>query len=259
MENLLITGGAGFIGSNFLHYMVRKYPDKHFVNVDALTYAGSYDTIEELEGLPNYTFINEDICSKEKMQEIIDGYGIDTVVNFAAETHVDRSIENSDAFFRSNVLGTKSLLDACMKSWKLDPSDFNDRRFRTGVRFLQISTDEVYGALGKEGYFTEETPLHPNSPYSASKASADMMVSAYHHTYGLPVSITRCSNNYGPYQYPEKLIPLMTTYALDDTKLPVYGDGKQIRDWLFVTDHCTAVEAVLLKGRDGEVYKSSND
>lgn len=259
MENLLITGGAGFIGSNFLHYMVRKYPDKHFVNVDALTYAGSYDTVEELEGLPNYTFINEDICSKEKMQEIIDGYGIDTVVNFAAETHVDRSIENSDAFFRSNVLGTKSLLDACMKSWKLDPSDFNDRRFRTGVRFLQISTDEVYGALGKEGYFTEETPLHPNSPYSASKASADMMVSAYHHTYGLPVNITRCSNNYGPFQYPEKLIPLMTTYALDDRKLPVYGDGKQIRDWLFVTDHCTAVEAVLLKGRDGEVYNVGGD
>lgn len=259
MENLLITGGAGFIGSNFLHYMVRKYPNKQFVNVDALTYAGSHDTVEELEGLPNYTFINEDICNKEKMQEIIDGYGIDTVVNFAAETHVDRSIENSDAFFRSNVLGTKSLLDACMKSWKLDPSDFNDRRFRAGVRFLQISTDEVYGALGKEGYFTEETPLHPNSPYSASKASADMMVSAYHHTYGLPVNITRCSNNYGPYQYPEKLIPLMTTYALDDRKLPVYGDGQQIRDWLFVTDHCTAVEAVLLNGRDGEIYNVGGD
>ncbi|GEN50395.1 dTDP-glucose 4,6-dehydratase [Alkalibacterium pelagium] len=259
MENLLITGGAGFIGSNFLHYMVRKYPNKQFVNVDALTYAGSYDSVEELEGLPNYTFINEDICNKEKMQEIIDGYGIDTVVNFAAETHVDRSIENSDAFFRSNVLGTKSLLDVCMKSWKLDPSDFNDRRFRAGVRFLQISTDEVYGALGKEGYFTEETPLHPNSPYSASKASADMMVSAYHHTYGLPVNITRCSNNYGPYQYPEKLIPLMTTYALDDRKLPVYGDGQQIRDWLFVTDHCTAVESVLLNGRDGEIYNVGGD
>lgn len=259
MENLLITGGAGFIGSNFLHYMVRKYPNKQFVNVDALTYAGSYDTVEELEGLPNYTFINEDICNKEKMQKIIDGYGIDTVVNFAAETHVDRSIENSDVFFRSNVLGTKSLLDACMKSWKLDPSDFNDRRFRAGVRFLQISTDEVYGALGKEGYFTEETPLHPNSPYSASKASADMMVSAYYHTYGLPVNITRCSNNYGPYQYPEKLIPLMTTYALDDRKLPVYGDGQQIRDWLFVTDHCTAVEAVLLNGRDGEIYNVGGD
>lgn len=259
MERLLITGGAGFIGSNFLHYMVRKYPDCHFVNVDALTYAGSYETIQELEALPNYTFIHEDICHKAKMTEILQEYSIDTVINFAAETHVDRSISNSDQFFRSNVLGTKSLLDACMNIWKTKLDDHSDRKFLSGVKFLQISTDEVYGALGKEGYFTEETPLHPNSPYSVSKASADMMVLAYNHTYGLPVNITRCSNNYGPYQYPEKLIPLMTTFALEGKKLPVYGDGQQIRDWLFVTDHCTAVEAVLTEGRDGQVYNIGGD
>lgn len=259
MERLLITGGAGFIGSNFLHYMVKKYPEWQFVNVDALTYAGSYEAIQELELLPNYTFIHEDICNKARIEEIMQRYSIDTIINFAAETHVDRSINNSDQFFRSNVLGTKSLLDACMKLWKIKPNDFSDREFQSGVKFLQISTDEVYGALGKEGYFTEETPLHPNSPYSVSKASADLMVLAYNHTYGLPVNITRCSNNYGPYQYPEKLIPLMTTYALEGKKLPVYGDGQQIRDWLFVTDHCTAVEAVLSKGTDGQVYNVGGD
>lgn len=254
MENILVTGGAGFIGSNFLHYMLKKYPDCRFVNVDALTYAGCHETIRELENVFNYTFIQENICNKSKMEEIIENYAIDTVVNFAAETHVDRSIENADLFFHSNVLGTKSLLDACMKTWKSDKSDHNDREYKHGVKFLQILTDEVYGALGKDGYFTEETSLHPNSPYAASKASADLMVQAYSHTYGLPVNITRCSNNYGPFQYPEKLIPLMITYALENKKLPVYGDGLQIRDWLHVMDHCTAIEHVLVNGKYGEVY-----
>lgn len=254
MENILVTGGAGFIGSNFLHYMLKKYPDCRFVNVDVLTYAGCYDNIKELDALYNYTFIHENICRKSKMEEIMENHSIDTVVNFAAETHVDRSIDNADTFFYSNVMGTKSLLDASMKAWKLNQSDHNDRKYKQEVKFLQISTDEVYGALGKEGYFTEDTPLHPNSPYAASKASADLMVQAYSHTYGLPVNITRCSNNYGPFQYPEKLIPLMITYALENKKLPVYGDGLQIRDWLHVTDHCTAIENVLLNGTCKEVY-----
>lgn len=254
VENILVTGGAGFIGSNFLNYMVKKYTDCHFVNIDALTYAGSYETVKELEALSNYTFIHENICNKLRIEKIIEKHSIDTVVNFAAETHVDRSITDSDQFFESNVLGTKSLLDACVKAWKCNPSDYNDREYKSGVRFLQISTDEVYGELGESGYFTEDTPLHPNSPYSASKASADLMVQAYSHTYGLPINITRCSNNYGPYQYPEKLIPLMITYALEDKKLPVYGDGLQIRDWLHVKDHCTAIENVLVNANAGEVY-----
>lgn len=259
MENILITGGAGFIGSNFLHFITEKYPDCKVINVDALTYAGEYKNIEELEKKVNYTFLQMNICEKYKMEEIIVNNSIDTVINFAAETHVDRSIDDSDVFFQSNVIGTKVLLDACIKSWKLNQYDHNDREYKSGVKFLQISTDEVYGALGNEGYFTENTPLHPNSPYSVSKASADMMVQAYHHTYGLPINITRCSNNFGPYQFPEKLIPLMITNALENRNLPVYGDGLQIRDWLHVKDHCTAIESVLLNGRIGEVYNIGGD
>lgn len=254
MENVLVTGGAGFIGSNFIRYMLKKYPDINIINVDALTYAGCYENIKDLNSESNYTFIHEDICNRQRMSELFLLNRIDTVVNFAAETHVDRSIDNAEVFFKTNVLGTQSLLDAAMKTWKVDLRDYNDRTFLPGVKFLQISTDEVYGTLDETGSFSESTPLQPNSPYSASKASADLMCRAYHNTYGLPINITRCSNNYGPFQFPEKLIPLMIINCMNNKKLPIYGDGLQIRDWLHVTDHCSGIDCVLTKGIDGEVY-----
>ena len=238
MTKVLVTGGAGFIGSNFIRYMVDKYPDYDFINLDSLTYCGNLENLEGIEDKDNYTFVKGEIGDEELVDSIVSG--VDYIVNFAAESHVDRSIEDPQIFIKSNILGTQVLLDAAKK--------YNIKKY------LQVSTDEVYGTLGKTGYFTEETPLQPNSPYSASKAGADLMVRAYHETFGLAINITRCSNNYGPYQFPEKLIPLMISNALEDKSLPIYGDGMNIRDWLHVYDHCTAIDLVLHKGEIGEVY-----
>ncbi|WP_054949162.1 dTDP-glucose 4,6-dehydratase [Numidum massiliense] len=237
---LLITGGAGFIGSNFIHYMCEKYPSYTLVNYDKLTYCGNLQNLTGVAHLPQYTFIEGDICDRARVDEVVKQHKIDTIVNFAAESHVDRSIQQADVFVQSNVLGTQVLLEVAKA---------NDIH-----KFVQISTDEVYGTLGETGYFTETTPYAPNSPYSASKAAGDMLVRSYYSTYGMNVNITNCSNNYGPYQFPEKLIPLMITNALQGKKLPIYGDGKHVRDWLHVYDHCTAIDLVLHKGEPGEVY-----
>ena len=250
MKDILVTGGAGFIGSNFVRYLLRTDRAIRVVDLDALTYAGDLENLRPVCDDPRHIFVEGDICDRELVGRLFAKYRFDTVVNFAAESHVDRSIEQPETFLRTNVLGTQALLDAARASWRPDPKG----ACAQGVRFLQVSTDEVYGTLGKEGKFTEQTPLAPNSPYSASKASADMMVRAYHKTYGLPVNITRCSNNYGPYQFPEKLIPLMLRKCLQGERLPVYGDGLQVRDWLYVEDHCSAILAVLERGRAGEVY-----
>lgn len=254
MKTILVTGGAGFIGSNFIKYMLDKYPDYKIINVDALTYAGNLENLKEIANNPNYEFIKADIRDRGKIEEIFIQYDIDNVINFAAESHVDRSIEEPEIFLTTNVIGTQILLDTAKRHWKVNPEDKYCRKYKNGVKFIQISTDEVYGTLGKTGMFVETMPLRPNSPYSASKASADMMVRAYHKTYGMPVNITRCSNNYGPYQFPEKLIPLMINNCLKDKELPVYGDGMQVRDWLHVYDHCSAIDIVLHNGIDGEVY-----
>lgn len=255
MKNVLVTGGAGFIGSNFIHYILETQQDVGvLVNLDLLTYAGNLENLRSVESNPRYHFVQGDVRDRKLVDTLFQKYQFDTVVHFAAESHVDRSIVEPEVFLTTNVIGTQTLLDAAKKHWKLAPEDKYSRVYRPGVRYLQVSTDEVYGALGKEGMFTETTPLSPNSPYSASKAGADLIVRAYHETYGLPVNITRCSNNYGPYQFPEKLIPLMIHNALEDKPLPVYGDGLQIRDWLHVKDHCAAITAVLKKGRPGEVY-----
>jgi len=240
MKNILLTGGAGFIGSNFINYILDEHSDYNIINLDKLTYAGNLENLVTSKGKKNYRFVKGDITNTELVNSLFQKYDINYVINFAAESHVDRSILCSEIFFRSNVLGTNVLLEAARK--------FNIKKF------LQISTDEVYGSLGKEGLFTEDTPLHPNSPYSASKASADLMAMAFYHTYGLPVVITRCSNNYGPFQFPEKLIPLIIINSLNGKKLPVYGDGMNIRDWIYVTDHNKAIELVFEKGRIGEVY-----
>ncbi|OBA07017.1 dTDP-glucose 4,6-dehydratase [Paenibacillus polymyxa] len=236
---LLVTGGAGFIGSNFVLYMLKKHPDYEIVNIDALTYAGNLENLKSIEDHPKHTFVKADITNAQVMDQLMQ-QGIDVVVNFAAESHVDRSILEPEVFVKTNVLGTQVLLDAAKK--------YNV------TKFVQVSTDEVYGSLGETGLFTEETPLQPNSPYSASKAGGDLLVRAYHETFGLPVNITRCSNNYGPYQFPEKLIPLMISRALSDQQLPVYGDGLNIRDWLYVEDHCSAIDLVIHQGKLGEVY-----
>ena len=254
MKTILVTGGAGFIGSNFVHYLLENYDDLRIVNLDLLTYAGNLDNLADIASDRRYTFVRGDIHDRALVQELFDKWDFDTVVNFAAESHVDRSITDPDLFLTTNVLGTQTLLDVAKNHWKLDPDDRYSREFREGVKYLQVSTDEVYGALGPTGMFTETTPLAPNSPYSASKASADFVVRAYDKTYGMPVNITRCSNNYGPYQFPEKLIPLMINNCLAEKSLPVYGDGMQIRDWLYVEDHCAAICAVLEKGELGEVY-----
>jgi dTDP-glucose 4,6-dehydratase len=240
MKNILLTGGAGFIGSNFINYILDEHNDYNIVNLDKLTYAGNLENLVTSEGKKNYRFVKGDITNAELVNSLFRKYDINYVINFAAESHVDRSILDSEIFFRSNVLGTNVLLEAA-------------RKFST-EKFVQISTDEVYGSLGEEGLFTEDTPIHPNSPYSASKASADMMAMAFYHTYGVPVVITRCSNNYGPFQFPEKLIPLMIINSLNGKKLPVYGDGMNIRDWIYVIDHNKAIERVLEKGMSGEVY-----
>jgi len=254
MKNILVTGGAGFIGSNFVHYLLENYADISVVNLDLLTYAGNLDNLTAVCSDPRYTFVRGDIHDRELVDEIFTKYEFDTVVNFAAESHVDRSITNPDIFLTTNILGTQTLLDVAKNHWKLDPGDKYSREFKNGVKYLQVSTDEVYGALGATGMFTETTPISPNSPYSASKASADLVVRAYNQTYGMPVNTTRCSNNYGPFQFPEKLIPLMINNCLGGKNLPVYGDGMQIRDWLYVEDHCAAICTVLEKGVVGEVY-----
>ena len=235
---LLVTGGAGFIGSCFVRHILNKYSDYKVINLDALTYCGNLANLDDVKDNPNYTFIHGNICDKKLVQSII--ADVDCVVNFAAESHVDNSIKNPEIFIETNVQGTLNLLQAS-KEHKIQ-------------RYLQVSTDEVYGTLGKTGYFYETTPLAPNSPYSASKASADLLVRAYHETYGLPVLNTRCSNNYGPYQYPEKLIPFFISKLLKNEKVPVYGDGLNVRDWLYVYDHCEAIDVVLHKGKIGEVY-----
>ncbi|MDQ0049019.1 dTDP-glucose 4,6-dehydratase [Paenibacillus polymyxa] len=236
---LLVTGGAGFIGSNFVLYMLKQHPDYEIVNIDALTYAGNLENLKSIENHPKHTFVKADITDAQAIDQLMQ-QGIDVVVNFAAESHVDRSILEPEVFVKTNVLGTQVLLDVAKK--------YNV------TKFVQVSTDEVYGSLGETGLFTEETPLQPNSPYSASKAGGDLLVRAYHETFGLPVNITRCSNNYGPYQFPEKLIPLMISRALSDQQLPVYGDGLNIRDWLYVEDHCSAIDLVIHQGKLGEVY-----
>ncbi len=240
MKNILLTGGAGFIGSNFINYILDKRDDYNIINLDKLTYAGNLENLIPSDKKKNYHFIKGDITDFELVNNIFEKYKIKYVVHFAAESHVDRSILGSEIFYRTNVMGTNVLLEVA-------------RKFEV-ERFLQISTDEVYGSLGSEGYFTEQTPLSPNSPYSSSKAAADMMVMAFYHTYGMPVLITRCSNNYGPYQFPEKLIPLMIINSINNKKLPVYGDGLYVRDWIYVIDHNKAVELVFEKGKVGEVY-----
>lgn len=254
LDRILVTGGAGFIGSNFVKHMLQEHPDNYIVNLDLLTYAGNLENLKEIENNENYTFIKGDIRDRELVDNIFRDFSINKVVHFAAESHVDRSIEDPEIFLSTNILGTQVLLDAAKKHWKINPDDKYCDAYIDNVRYLQVSTDEVYGALGKEGRFSEDLPLLPNSPYSASKASADLIVRAYYKTYGLPINITRCSNNYGPYQFPEKLIPLVIINCLKDKELPVYGDGMQIRDWLYVKDHCSAIETVLYKGRIGEIY-----
>lgn len=238
MKKLLVTGGAGFIGNCFVRHILNKYPDYKVINLDALTYAGNIENLDDVKDNPNYTFVHGNICDKNLVADLLDE--VDTIVNFAAESHVDRSITGPEIFIDTNVKGTLNLLQNA-KNKGID-------------RYLQVSTDEVYGSLGKTGYFYETTPLAPNSPYSASKASADMLVRAYHETYGMPTLNTRCSNNYGPYQYPEKLIPFFISLLLKDEKVPVYGDGLNVRDWLYVYDHCEAIDVVLHKGKVGEVY-----
>jgi dTDP-glucose 4,6-dehydratase len=250
--NILVTGGAGFIGSNFIKYMLSKY-DYNIINLDLLTYAGNLNNLKDIK-TDRYTFIKGDICDRSLLEKIFNSFDIDIVINFAAESHVDRSIEEPSVFLTTNIIGTQTLLEVAKKYWKISPNDKYCREYKPGVKFLQVSTDEVYGELGQTGKFVETMPLMPNSPYSASKASADLIVRSYHETYGMPVNITRCSNNYGPFQFPEKLIPLMIINCLKDKDLPVYGDGMQIRDWIHVSDHCSAIDTVLRKGINGEIY-----
>ncbi|MGE5430752.1 MAG: dTDP-glucose 4,6-dehydratase [Syntrophomonadaceae bacterium] len=240
MKNILVTGGAGFIGSNFINHILSERDDYNIINLDKLTYAGNLENLKESENKTTYQFVKGDITNAELVNYLFQKYSIKYVINFAAESHVDRSILGSEVFFRTNVIGTNVLLEAA-------------RRFEA-EKFLQVSTDEVYGSLGKEGLFTETTPLSPNSPYSSSKASADMMAMSFYHTFGLPVVITRCSNNYGPFQFPEKLIPLIISNCMNNKKLPVYGDGLNVRDWIYVIDHNKAIDLVFDKGRVGEVY-----
>jgi len=254
VRTVLVTGGAGFIGSNFIRLLLKNHGDYNILNADVLTYAGNLENLKDISDNSRYTFINADIRCRDEIDGIFNSYDIDAVVNFAAESHVDRSIEEPEVFLTTNVIGTQTLLDVAKKHWKINHEDKYSRKFKKGVKFLQVSTDEVYGALGTIGKFTETSPLLPSSPYAASKASADMIVRAYHETFGMPVNITRCSNNYGPYQFPEKLIPLMINNCLQNRDLPVYGDGMQIRDWLHVSDHCAAIDAVFHKGTDGEIY-----
>lgn len=251
MRTYLVTGGAGFIGSNYIHYMFKKYGDQiRIINVDKLTYAGNLENLKDIEDRENYSFVRADICDSEKMNELFEQNDIQRVVHFAAESHVDRSIRNPEVFVKTNVLGTLVMLNAAKAAWELP-----DGTFLPDHKFLHVSTDEVYGSLDEDGgYFYETTPYDPHSPYSASKASSDMLVKAYMDTYQFPANITNCSNNYGPYQFPEKLIPLMINNVLNGRKLPVYGDGKNVRDWLYVEDHCKGIDMVQEKGQLFETY-----
>lgn len=250
MKKYLITGGAGFIGSNFIHYMLKKYKDILLVNLDKLTYAGNLENLNDIKEDSRHIFVRGDICDKKLVSDLFETYDFDYVINFAAESHVDRSIADPEIFVQTNVLGTVNLLQIAKNHW----FDTQFQKWKAGRKYLQVSTDEVYGTLGDSGYFTESTPLAPHSPYSASKASADHFVMAFSDTYGMPINITRCSNNYGPYQFPEKLIPLMIYNAKQHRDLPIYGDGMQIRDWLYVEDHCKAIDMVVNHGKNGEVY-----
>jgi len=254
MKHYLVTGGAGFIGANYVKYILKKHSDIQLVILDDLTYAGNLGTImDDLED-PRVEFVKGNIVDPQIAESIFEKHPIDFVVNFAAESHVDRSIENPQLFLQTNILGTQNLLETAKKFWTVGKDEKGYPVYRKGVKYLQVSTDEVYGSLGETGYFTEKTPLDPRSPYSASKTGADLIVVAYSETYKLPVNITRCSNNYGPYHFPEKLIPLIIKNILEGKKLPVYGDGSNVRDWLYVEDHCKAIDSVLLHGRTGEVY-----
>jgi len=248
MKTYLVTGGAGFIGANFVHYMLDKYSDIKIINLDKLTYAGNLENLKGVENNINYTYVHGDICDKDLVEKLFAENDIDYVVNFAAESHVDRSIKEPEIFVKTNVLGTVNLLNIAKNAWEVKDG------FKEGKKFMQVSTDEVYGSLGDTGFFLEITPLDPHSPYSASKTGADLMVKAYFDTYKMPVNTTRCSNNYGPYQFPEKLIPLLINNCLNHKNLPVYGDGMNIRDWLYVEDHCKAIDMVINGGRAGEVY-----
>lgn len=254
MKTYLVTGAAGFIGANYLKYMLTTHQDVRIVALDALTYAGNLGTIAADIDKERCFFVKGDICDRDLLDRLFAEYKFDYVVNFAAESHVDRSIEDPQLFLMTNILGTQNLLDAARRAWVTGRDDQGYPVWRKGVRFHQVSTDEVYGSLGAEGFFTEDTPLSPRSPYSASKASADMFVSAYNETYKMPATITRCSNNYGPYHFPEKLIPLIIKNILEGKSLPVYGDGSNVRDWLYVEDHCKAIDMVVRNGVDGEVY-----
>ncbi len=248
MKTYLVTGGAGFIGSNFILYMLNKYKDINIINLDKLTYAGNLENLKEIKDDKRYEFIQGDVCEKELITNIFEKHEINYVVHFAAESHVDRSIKDPEIFAKTNVLGTVNMLNCAKDAWKIKDG------FKNGVKFLYVSTDEVYGSLGADGFFMETTPLDPHSPYSASKASSDLMVKAYYDTYKMPINITRCSNNYGPFQFPEKLIPLLINNCLNHKDIPVYGDGMNIRDWLFVEDHVKAIDMVINKGRIGEIY-----
>lgn len=248
MKTYLLTGCAGFIGSNFVYYMLEKYKDIKLVNLDKLTYAGNLENLKDIKDDDRHIFVKGDICDKELVSSLFEKYNFDYCINFAAESHVDRSINDPEIFVKTNVLGTVNLLQRCKDAWH------KDGKWLDGKKYIQVSTDEVYGALGKDGFFLETTPLTPHSPYSASKASADCFVKAFYDTYKMPINITRCSNNYGPYQFPEKLIPLMINNIKHKKELPVYGDGLQIRDWLYVKDHCKAIDMVANNGRIGEVY-----
>lgn len=248
VKTYLVTGGAGFIGSNFIHYILNHHNNVKIINLDLLTYAGNLENLKLMENNTNYKFIHGDICDKEVLFNIFNEYDIDYVINFAAESHVDRSILKPEIFARTNILGTVNIINAAKNSWE------TSNGFKPGKKFVQISTDEVYGSLGNTGYFTEETPLDPHSPYSASKAGADMLVKSYYETFGMPVNITRCSNNYGPCQFPEKLIPLIILNCIDIKPIPVYGDGLNIRDWIYVDDHCSGIDMVTSLGRCGEIY-----
>ncbi|PRR83061.1 dTDP-glucose 4,6-dehydratase [Clostridium vincentii] len=249
MKTYLVTGGAGFIGSNFVLYMLDKYFDVKIVNLDSLTYAGNLENLKSLEKNPHHIFVKGDIGDAELVSDLFKKYSFDYVVNFAAESHVDRSIKEPELFAKTNVMGTVNLLNCTKNAWYTE-----ENGWAKGVKYLQVSTDEVYGSLGDTGFFMEDTPLDPHSPYSASKAGADFMVKAYGDTFQMPINITRCSNNYGPYQFPEKLVPLLINNCLNHKDLPIYGDGLNVRDWLFVADHCKAIDMVLRQGVLGEVY-----
>ena len=251
-KTILITGGAGFIGSNFVPYFCAKYPEYKIINLDKLTYAGNLDNLKECESMPNYTFVQGDICDRDLIEKLFNNNDIKGVVHFAAESHVDNSIKNPVAFIKTNIEGTFTLIDVAFRHWMDGPN-----KVKAGYedcRFHHISTDEVYGALGHQGFFTETTPYAPNSPYSASKASSDFIVRAYHHTFGMNVTTSNCSNNYGPKQHHEKLIPHIIKQALSEQPLPIYGKGENVRDWLYVLDHCKAIDLIFHKGKSGETY-----